>query len=72
MYTQLADLARAYGGKAICALRGGRRVEAAELMRESVRIWRDVRQHTPLDVGIAAAAQGAERSLAQLASVPQP
>ncbi len=61
-----ADVAKAYQGKAMCALRSGRRAEAAELVRQSVGIWRDVRQRTPLDVGVAAAAGGAERSLAQL------
>jgi tetratricopeptide (TPR) repeat protein len=61
-----ADLAEAYRGMSACALRGGRRPEATEFLRQSVLIFRDVRQHAPFDVEIAAAAEEAERALAEL------
>jgi tetratricopeptide (TPR) repeat protein len=62
-----ADLARSYRGKAMCALRGGRRAEAAELLRQSLRIWRDASKRSPLDVGLAAAVRSCEGTLAGLA-----
>jgi tetratricopeptide (TPR) repeat protein len=60
-----ADLAKLYRAKATCVERSGRRLEAAGWLRQSLQMWHEICQRSPLDVGLAAAARECARALAR-------
>jgi len=64
-----ADLAKAYRGKARCALRNDRRAVAAALLQQSLRTSRDASKRAPLDVGLAAAVRNCEGAIAGSAAI---
>jgi serine/threonine protein kinase len=60
------ELAYSYFGKAQLFMRTADSPDAANLLRQSVDTWRDVRSRCPLDVELAAGTRQAETLLAQL------
>jgi len=58
-----ADLAKAYYGKGLCALRSDRDAAAAASLRQSLQIWRDASKRSPLDPGLTAALRNCEETI---------
>jgi tetratricopeptide (TPR) repeat protein len=57
-----ADLARAYAGAAKCARRRAQ-PDALALLRQSIDLWREIRQRCPLDAELKAAAEQTKQIL---------